>query len=668
MTHNINLKYAAFITEICSFALSVFLLFMKRYPRFDEYTVLIFRILLAYVFYSIARILFYAYNSSLIKVDGVIDFLKLCYHGLVFDTTTLLYVNSLFILVSIFPAVINRKRAYQKVLLYIYFITNVLAYSTNFIDFIYYRYTFSRSTRASLDTLENESNKLLLLVDFLKNYWDVFLLFFLLVYLWIWIYKKIKITHRIEKPTLTYFFFSIVSFLLITTLCIGGIRGDFKKSTRPINILDASRYTKNSGQADVVLNTPFAIIRTWNTNTFKKVNLVSKEQVDSLLVPIKEYKNNPTTKPNIVIFIIESFAREYNGAFNKGTKIPNYEGYTPFVDSLAQHSLIFTNAYANGWKSIHGMSSVIAGIPSFQNAFTSSPYPKQKIESLVSTLKSQGYDTSFFHGAPNGSMGFLGFGNILGYDHYYGKNEYNNDADFDGVWGIWDEPFFQYFNKTLSQKKQPFMGTMFTVSSHEPYKIPEKYEGKFPKGKVNINQCIGYTDMALKRFFAAAKKEPWYKNTIFVLVADHGNTIAYDEYRKEFNKHTVPILFFSPDKKYVGVNNDWANQIDIYPTLLDMIGYKKPFRSWGRSLINEKQVAPFVIKYGSNMYQFMSGDYICTFDGKKAIGFYAAADKGMEHNLISKRNAAMDLVELRCKAFIQDYMERVVDKRLTSVK
>jgi phosphoglycerol transferase MdoB-like AlkP superfamily enzyme len=550
----------------------------------------------------------------------------------------------------------------------LYFIPNLLAYSANFIDFIYYRYTFSRSTRASLDTLENESNKMLLLFDFLLNYWHVFLLFFALSFIWILLYKKTKVHHKAETPNLKYFATSVFSFLLITALCIGGIRGDFKKSTRPINILDASRFVSNVSQSDIVLNTPFAIIRTWNTNTFKKVNLISKAQVDSLLLPIKQYKNNPQTKPNIVIFILESFAREYNGAFNKGTKIQDYEGYTPFVDSLAQHSLIFTNAYANGWKSIHGVSSVIAGIPSFQNAFTSSPYPKQKIESLVSTLKSEGYDTSFFHGAPNGSMGFLGFGNILGYDHYYGKTEYSNDADFDGVWGIWDEPFFQYFNKTLSQKQQPFMATLFSVSSHEPYKVPEKYAGKFPKGKVNINESIGYTDYSLKQFFAAAKKQSWYKNTIFVLVADHGNTIAYDEYKKEFNKHTVPILFFSPNEKYVGVNTDWAQQIDIYPTLLDMIGYQKPFRSWGRSLINEKKVAPFVVKYGSNMYQFMSGDYICTFDGKKAIGFYDKDDKAMEHNLISKRNPAMDLLELRCKAFVQDYMERVIDKRLTTVR
>lgn len=117
------------------------------------------------------------------------------------------------------------------------------------------------------------------------------------------------------------------------------------------------------------------------------MNLVDKATIDSLVVPIKQYKNNPKTKPNVVIFILESFAREYIGSFNKDLNIKNYKGYTPFVDSLAQHSLIFTNAYANGYKSIHGMSSVIAGVPSFKDAFTSSPYPKQKIESLVSILK-----------------------------------------------------------------------------------------------------------------------------------------------------------------------------------------------------------------------------------------------------------------------------------------
>ncbi len=639
---------------------------MNKFPRLNEYKALFYRIGLAYLFYMIARILFFFYNENLIKIDSAIDFFKLSYHGIAFDTTTILYVNSLFILLSIFPFIINTKKGYQKCLFYLYFVTNLLTYTANFIDFIYYKYTFNRSTRASLDTLENESNKTRLFLNFLVEYWHVFVLFFLCAFVWIYLYKKIKVNHHKPNLTFKYFLASIVSFLLFTTLCIGGIRGDFRKSTRPINLLDASRFVTDASQADFVLNTPFAIIRTWNTNTFQKINLVNNATIDSLIVPIKQYKNNPKTKPNVVIIIMESYAKEYISSFNKEMKIPNYKGYSPFVDSLAQHSLIFTNGYANGYKSIHGMASVIAGIPSFKDAFTSSPYPKQKIESLVSILKSEGYDTSFFHGAPNGSMGFLGFGNILGYDHYYGKNEYNNDADFDGSWGIWDEPFFQYFNKTLSQKKTPFMATLFSISSHEPYIVPEKYERKFPKGDNLIHQCIGYTDYSLEQFFKAAKKQSWYKNTIFVLVADHDNLIYYDAYYKDQNLHTVPILFFSPNEKYVGVNNDWAQQIDIYPTLLDMMGYDKPFRSWGRSLISDTKVPPFVMRYSSDNYQMMSGNYCCTFDGEKAIGFYAKEDKDLKHNLIAHRNAEMDVLETRCKAFLQDYMERIIDRKLTS--
>lgn len=637
---------------------------MNRFPRFQEYKTLFFRIILAYLFYFIARILFFVYNRNLIQIDGVTDIVSMCYHGLAFDTASILYLNLLFIVFSILPFRINPSKKYQTFLFYLYFIPNLLGYATNFIDFIYYRFNFGRSTIAALDSLKHESNKSLLLMNFVFHYWHVFVLFFLISFLWIFLYKKISIPVTRHHSGVVYFGTSTVGFLVIATLIIGGIRGDFKKSTRPINLIDASRDVKNVSQADVVLNTPFALIRTMFSNNFKKMNFVDATTIDSLVQPIKHYKNNPKSKPNIVIFILESNAKEYFGSFNKDSNIPNYEGYTPFVDSLAQHSIIYTNAYANGYKSIHAMSSVLAGIPSFKDAFTSSPYPKQKTESLVSTLKSEGYATSFFHGAPNGSMGFLGYANILGFDHYYGKTEYNNDDEFDGVWGIWDEPFFQYFNTTISKEKQPFMATLFSVTSHEPYQIPAKYKGKFPKGDVNIHQCIGYTDYALKQFFASAKKEAWFNNTIFVFVGDHGNTIFYDEYKKEMNKNAVAMMIYKPNSDLVGENKDYAQQIDLYPTILDLIGYKKSFRSWGRSLVGDNKVKPFVVRYSANLYQFMSGNYICTFDGNKVVGFYAKKDKDLKHNLISKRNAEMDLIEIKCKATIQDYMARVMDKKL----
>jgi phosphoglycerol transferase MdoB-like AlkP superfamily enzyme len=642
---------------------------MQKHLRLNEYKVLLFRLLLVYIFYFIARILFYIYNADLLRVESVSDFLSLSYYGLSFDTTAILYVNVLFIILSVAPLFKNTNKGYQTFLFYLYFVTNLVAYATNFIDFIYYKFTYARSTSAALNVIKHETNKTSLFLNFLVEYWHVLGLFVIFSIVWIYLYKKVLI--RDFKPTkhIPYFGYSAVGFLVVVFFVIGGIRGgDFKKSTRPINLLDASRHVKNIVHSDIVLNTPFAIIRTLFTNSFEKTNFpdVTPQVIATLVQPIKSYHNNPKSKPNVVVFILESYGREYIGAFNKDAKVPDYKSHAPFLDSLSQHSMIFTNAYANGRQSIHGMSSVLAGIPSFKDAFTSSPYPKQKIESLVSILEDEGYNTSFFHGAANGSMGFLGFSNILGIDNYYGRTEFNDESQFDGVWGIWDEPFLQYMKKTLDKKKAPFFASVFTVSSHEPYNIPEQYKNRFREGGVPMHKCVEYTDFAIKRFFDEAKKEPWFANTIFVFVADHANQIFYDEYRKPINRFAVPIILYKPNSNYVGVDTDFAQQIDIYPTIMDMIGYDKPFRSWGRSLLDKKASAPFVINSTGTVYQFSKGNYICTFDGKKALGFYDKEDKGLGNNLIKNRNAEMNAIELNCKAFIQDYMERVVGKKLYS--
>ncbi len=449
--------------------------------RLREIGVLFYRIFLAFVFYQFARLLFWIFNKDLIKIDSISEYLRLAYHGTAFDTTAILYVNALFILASLLPLMINTSNGYQKFLLWLYFITNGIAYSLNFGDFIYYKFSQARLTMAAMSVAQNESNLVKVFLISVLEHPFVIIWFVALMALWIFLYQRIKILPRKAQVKWIYFVSTIITLSLVATLVVGGIRGDFKHSTRPINLVDANRHVKNPLQANVVLNSVFSFFRTLTTNNFKEVHFVDDAFIEKHIRPYKFYpREAPAEKPNVVIFILESFSKEYSGAFNKNNKIENFVSYTPFLDSLAQHSLIATNAYANGRQSIHGMSSVLAGIPALKDAFTGSPYANQKIQSIVSMSNEMGYDTSFFHGAPNGSMGFLGFGNILGFKNYYGKNEYNNDADFDGIWGIWDEPFFQYFANTISAKKSPFMATMFSVSSHHPFKIPAKYDGKFP--------------------------------------------------------------------------------------------------------------------------------------------------------------------------------------------
>ncbi|HIF14690.1 MAG TPA: LTA synthase family protein, partial [Bacteroidetes bacterium] len=125
--------------------------------------------------------------------------------------------------------------------------------------------------------------------------------------------------------------------------------------------------------------------------------------------------------------------------------------------------------------------------------FSLSKYCTNKIDGLGSILNKEGYETSFFHGAPNGSMGFESLSNLFGITNYYGMDNYKEKSDFDGVWGVWDDKFFAYFADELNKMEKPFFSSIFSCSSHHPYKIPKKFTNKFKKGKHPMHECVQYT-------------------------------------------------------------------------------------------------------------------------------------------------------------------------------
>jgi len=603
----------------------------------------------------------------MIIIESVHEFFYLCFIGLTFDTSAILYANVLFILISLIPFKNINNDKFQKRIMILYFSTNLIAYSTNFFDFIYYRFSQSRLTTRVFDILENETNKMALAGSFIYNYWHVFIFFFLLVYVWIYLYKKIEITHVKPIYDLKFYIFSTLSSLFIVFVCVIGVRGGIGNATRPINMVDAHRFVKKGIHADFVLNSPFSFIRTFNKNFFKKKNFMDPSKVNQVLNPIKKVNDSVYSQPNVMILVMESFGREYIGAFNKNRSIENYVSYTPFLDSLSNNSMIFTNAFANGRQSIEALPSILASVPSFKIPFTSSPYANQEIQSLVSVFNEKGYTTSFFHGAPNGSMGFLGLSNILKFDNYFGKNEFNDNSLYDGFWGIWDEPFLQYVNNTTSKLKEPFFSTFFSLSSHEPFYVPEKYEGVFPKGDVQMHQVIGYSDNALRKFFESAKKEPWFENTIFIITADHTNQFWYPYYSAPVNRFSIPVLFYHPNNSLKGENDVLMQQMDIFPSLIDLLGYDKSLNTWGRSVFSGLG-QPFSINYSGTVYHFSMNKFTLVFDGNEVIGVYDIDDYWLENNIINDKTIDFNKEEIYLKAFIQDYMDRIIDKKLNYFK
>jgi phosphoglycerol transferase MdoB-like AlkP superfamily enzyme len=643
---------------------------MRKDLRFSGniYGALILRLLLVMFLFTLCRIGFYLFNTAYFPEMTPGTFLWLLWGGLKFDLVTVLYFNMLFILLMIVPFDFRFNFTYQEAIKYLYFILNGFALAINVSDFIYYKFTLRRTTADVFKQFENEQNVGGLWLRFLVDYWYAVLFWIALVVVMVNVYNRIKLWGPQTKNRIVYYASGTIAIPLIAFLIVAGIRGGFRHSTRPITLSNAGEYVSDPKHISIVLNTPFTLIRTIGKTKVQKANFFTPEEVEKIYSPVHVPSDTlpPFRKHNVVVIILESFSKEFFGTFNKERENGTYTGYTPFLDSLIQLSKTFEYSFANGRKSIDGLPSVISSIPSLGVPYFLSPYSGDRINSLASLLEEEGYHSSFFHGAPNGSMGFQAFMNLAGVDHYYGMTEYGNDEDFDGLWGIWDEKFLQFYAAKLNEFPQPFVSSFFSVSSHHPFKIPEEFEGKFNEGTLPIHKCVGYTDYGLRKFFERVSKMPWYENTLFVITADHtSSNIQFPEHRTAWGFYSIPIIFFKPDHSLVGRHAEIAQQIDIMPSVLGYLNFKKPYVAFGRDIFNET-TEPFAFNYKDNVYQLFVGDYLLIFDGTHTIGLYDfKKDKMIEHNLMETHPSVVAGMEPKMKAIIQQYNNRLIEDRLT---
>ena len=458
--------------------------------------------------------------------------------------------------------------------------------------------------------------------------------------------------------------------LALTPFVIAGIRGGFTTAVRPITISNANQYVNRPTEAALVLNTPFSIYRTIGKAVFVVPEYYQDaNEMVSIYNPVHVPSDTmPMIKKNVVILIVESFGREYIGALNKTLENGRYKGYTPCVDSLINKSITFTHSFCNGRKSIDGMPSILSSIPMFVEPFFLTPASMNHVSGIASLLTTEGYQTAFFHGAQRGSMGFMAFARSTGFQEYYGREDYNDDSrfggdnDFDGMWAIWDEPFLQYYCTKMSEMKEPFMTAVFTASSHHPFAIPEKYKQRFPEEHLQIHKCIRYTDMALGKFFATASRQPWFKNTIFVLTSDHTNMSNHDYYQTDLGGFCSPIIIYEPGRE-AEIQDKIAQQIDILPTVMGMLHYQKPYVAFGVDLFETPADDTWAVNYLNGIYQYVKHGHVLQFDGQKTKAVYALTDSLMHYD-VQGQIPEQPQMERELKAIIQQYMERMTQDRL----
>ena len=637
--------------------------------------------ILVYIIYGICRIEYVLENWQTFS-QGLLDnsWRDLFVGSWKFDTSAILYTNALYALMMLFPCHLKEKDSWQTAAKWVFVIVNSLCIVMNLVDSVYFKYTGRRTTATIFSEFRNENNLGQVFGAELINHWYLVLLGVLLIACLIIIYVKPKGRLRIAgaKDYLSYYPIHILAFLLFIPLMIFGMRGGATTAVRPITISNANQYVNQPSEAAVILNTPFSLIRTIGKKTFANPNYFSKEELDKIYNPVHLPADSLTLrKKNVVVLIVESFGREYIGRYNEKLEGGKYKGYAPFIDSLYEQSLSFDYTFCNGRKSIDGMPSILSSIPMFVEPFFLTSASMNEVSGIAGELSKKGYYTAFFHGAENGSMGFQAFARTTGFTDYFGRTEYDADKrfggedDFDGTWAIWDEPFMQFYGTKMSEMKEPFMTAIFTASSHHPYTIPEQYKDIYPEEGGNvIHKCIRYTDMALRRFFEYASKQPWYNNTLFVFTSDHTNLPDHAEYKTDLGIFGAPILFFDPSGEIQPERRHCiAQQIDIMPTVLSYLGYDKSYVAFGIDLMTTKDEDSWAVNYNNGVYQYVKGDYLLQFDGQETKALYNIKDDWMlKKNLIKvqkfKGSKVQEFMERELKAIIQSYMERMTEDRL----
>ena len=640
---------------------------MNRFKTlFSTPIALLINLLMVYLCYMVCRLVFVWENASYYPDLSFGHLWEMMGGGLVFDTSAIMYINVLWMVLLLLPLHWKENRCYERSIKWIFVITNLIAIAVNLADVVYFQYSGRRTTASVFGQFANEDNLAGIFGIEILRHWYLALLFVAMAFLLWKGYRQPKVDPR--PRLLTYYIFNTALLLLVVPFVIFGMRGGMGRDVRPITISNANQYVDRPAEAAIVLNTPFSLMRTIGKKPFLEPQYyASLEDMESVYSPLHYPSDTTTFTPkNVVVLVMESFGKEYIGALNTTLDEGNYKGYTPFLDSLIHHSLTYEYSLANGQQSIDGLPSVLSGIPRFIEPFFLTPASLNKLSGIGSELRKKGYHTAFFHGARNGSMGFQAYARSVGYPDYYGREDYNNDDDFDGNWAIWDEEFMQFYADKMSTFPQPFTTGIFTASSHHPFAIPERYKEIFPEEELPIHKCIRYSDNALRLFFDNASKQPWFANTLFVITADHTNQSSHAEYLTDAGRYSVPIIFYTPDGSLQGHHDMIAQQADIMPTVLGYLGYDEPFVAFGNNLLTTSPEDAFAVNHTNGIYQYFKGDYLLQFDGETPIAIYAfKTDKLLKENLLGTvPQQEKMLAEL--KAIVQQYMYRMNADKMTA--
>ncbi len=558
------------------------------------------------IFYSIGLALLSFSRLLLVigfsaRVFETESFWKLFIIGVRFDIIMLSYFAALpVVLLLLLPSVVLRKIA-MFIRLYLAFGIGLLLFMELATPNFLYQYD-TRPNRLFVEYLvypKEVANMLL------KSFgWLLLIGFAFLSVAFRFIYKKSKTWFQLYD---TPYVKKLIVLPLVAFVLFFGIRSSLT-SKRPINgsnaVFSSSQFT-NSLALNSLYTVSFAIYSlkhegdmtkmygTMNADValknVKKYMTATKADFTDSSIPLLHTQKSTVKKEkpyNLVIFLQESLGAEYVGHLG-GLPL------TPNLDSLSEEGMTFTNIYSTGTRSVRGIEAVVTGFPpTASRSVVKLSNAQNGFFTVADALKQKGYDTSFVYGGMANFDNMAGFFNGNGFDNIIDETDYDESKSaFRGVWGYSDEDLAVKANDLYkSYGDKPFFSMLFSTSNHEPFEFPDGRITLHEQPKNTVNNAIKYADYAIGKFFELAKKEAYYDNTIFVVVADH-NTRTFGDYLVPVHKFHIPAVIVGPNVP-TSIYNKLCSQIDLMPTVLDLMGLDVETPMPGRNLVQLPEDTP----------------------------------------------------------------------------
>ena len=639
------------------------------------YLATVYQFVIALFVLWLTRGIFVLCNLESTDVTGMWEYVRLSIHGLRFDLTATAYFNSLFILLRILPFGFTSGKVYLKVTDWIYYMTNSLMIIVNLGDVIYYRFSGVRMRWNGLNEIAADNNIAGIIFGYALSYWWIVLVCVLLIGGMIWLYKRVNVKNSFANGQ-GGMVLRFALFLIMGGLTFLSMRGRVG-SGNPLNIADATWHTRSARQLNVVLNTPFTLLRSIGKGTgIDKLTFFTDKELAELRSSIHIAPGKQLNRKNVMLIIIESGGATFIDSLNlfeDGSG--ELKGLMPFLESLVNRSVVMEHFMATGRSSIGGANSLLASFPAFEPfSFMLSPYNSMPFDSPANLLKGEGYSTSFYYGCNHGSFNIDQLGHASGYERVIDRDSYDGAPDdYDGTWGIFDGPMGQFVVKDLNATRQPWCAAWFTISAHSPHSIPQGEDVATYRYKDACAQRgLEYTDRALRNFFESASKQKWYENTIFIITADHGNRDLKpgSHYATSYIRFHLPLIIFTPDGSLSPrrISGHTATQFDLAPTIMNLLNYPKNFVSVGTDILDNTK-ENYGISFIDNRYMLSSPERVIFTDAelRNIEEVYDVVNDPELRSSLKKElwGELPNRMLIWGRAFMQDYTHRLTSGQLT---